>query len=548
MNFSTSQRFTLAKENLLQEISSSNYIDEFECYFKKSKRSKLLNHQSLNLKDYIIKSIQEIIIGYILKPNFYSDSDYILLLSKQYKLENKEKELFEKIKLYFQNIYPPYNKITSYMKSLLERKQMKDVLQIYREHMTPRHYEKKNLGQVYTPFYLVDRIIENIPEKIWKNKNSKFFDPSAGMGGFLVIIYEKLMKTLKDTIKNEKERHNHIIKNMLYGADIDEFNISWMKKIFGPKLNIYYGDTLSKDILHYFKVKGFDVIVGNPPFEKPQYKDAKRNAGDSLWIDFVWMSLTEWILPNGYFGMLLPPGWRKPNDEKSRSKDIWKLMSSETTPISIEMYDAKESKELFDGNVSIRFDLVFIKNTPNNNLNTKIRQTNGKNIENIISELPYLPNNNLKYWIKLFNLKNKNKVDVFYSRSVYDSRKDILSRNKTPIFKYKVIHSIHKDGTPVFLYTNIRIKEGGFGVPKVIFNEFGNWNNPILDLQGKYGMSQHTFSLKINSKQQGQEIIKYFNSKTLKKYEQDLSWATSKPSIFWKLFYSLPINFYEYKF
>ena len=79
------------------------------------------------------------------------------------------------------------------MKSLLETRRMEEVLSLYREHLTPRIYEKKNLGQVYTPFYLIHLIINRIPTKIWRNKNSRFFDPAAGMGGFLVIVYQKLM-------------------------------------------------------------------------------------------------------------------------------------------------------------------------------------------------------------------------------------------------------------------------------------------------------------------------------------------------------------------
>ena len=545
MDFSTIQGFILKKNELLKDISFCKNLEEFYPYFKKSKTSRLLNHRSLKIKDYTIRSIQEIILGFILKPNFYSNDDYISLLSEQYKLDGKEGELFEKIKSCFENLFSPYNKIVAYMDGLLRKKRFEDVLQIYRDHLTPRYFERKNWGQVYTPFYLICRILNQIPDEIWKDKNSKFFDPAAGMGGFLVIVYHKLMFTLKEKITDEKQRHDHIIRNMLYAADIDEVNISWMRKIFGSHLHVYHGDTLSTDILQYFGVQGFQVIVGNPPFEKPQTKDTRRNAGDSLWIDFVWKSLTEWIAPNGYFGMLLPPGWRKPSDENSRSRDIWRFLSVENTPLWIEMYDAKESKELFDGNASIRFDLVFLKNRPNYHYLTKIKQTNGAQVEKILSGIPYLPNNDLKYWFKLFHSKHKHKVDVLYSSSVYRSDKQSISREKTPAFKYKVIHSIHKDGKIVYLYTNKKIKEGGFGIPKIIFNRFGGWNKPILDLEGKYGMSQDTFGIKIDSKEEGDEIIKYFNLSTLKKFEQDMSWATSKPTIFWKMFYSFPRNFYD---
>ena len=542
MEFSTLQKLTLLRQDLVLTLKAFPGIKKLQCFFIKSQRSRILNHKKYNINDFTVDSIVHIITTIALRD---TEDEFSTLLSTQYKLEGKEKELLDNIVKYFEYFINSYKqKVSTHMRGMLATKRMEDVLSLYREHLKPRIYEKKNIGQVCTPFNLIERILDKIPHKIWKNKKARFFDPAAGMGGFLVIIYKRLMSALDDVILDSTERHEHIIKNMLYAADIDNLSVHLMKKIFGSKLNIYHGDTLSIDILKYFSVDGFDVIIGNPPFEKMQHNEkAARNGGDSLWMDFIFRSLSEWLLPQGYFGMLLPPGWRKPADDKSRSRGIWDLMSVQNTPIWIEMYDDKESKKFFDRNVSIRFDLVVLKLVYNYGFKTDIRQTNGERTYTDVKDLPFLPNGNLRYWTKLMKSKQKN-TNIFYSSSIYDSRRNCISRCKTNEFKYKVIHSIHKDGSVVYLYTNKKDERGGFDVPKVLLNRFGGWNTPILDVNGDFGMSETVFAIKIKSKEEGDMLMNYFSHSMLLRYQQDMTWATSKPHIFWKLFKYFPNNFY----
>jgi hypothetical protein len=63
-----------------------------------------------------------------------------------------------------------------------------------------------------------------------------------------------------------------------------------------------------------------------------------------------------------------------------------------------------------------------------------------------------------------------------------------MSKVKKDVFKYPCIHSTPKSGVR-YMYSN-KNDNCNFGVSKVIFGDSGI-NNPILDFDGKYGMTQH---------------------------------------------------------
>jgi len=129
--------------------------------------------------------------------------------------------------------------------------------------------------------------------------------------------------------------------------------------------------------------------------------------------------------------------------------------------------------------------------------------------------------------------------------SVYDTRNDRIRRERTGSYKYPVIHAIHKDKSKVILFTNEKHKQGGIGVPKLIFNGYGGWNEPVLDLNGKYGMSEVVFGLPIHSKEQGIQLFNFFkNEKILERFQNDMKWSTSRPLIFWNMFNHIKKNFY----
>jgi len=108
---------------------------------------------------------------------------------------------------------------------------------------------------------------------------------------------------------------------------------------------------------------------------------------------------------------------------------------------------------------------------------------------------------------------------VIYSQSAYETRRDYILRERTEEFRYPVIHSTPHKGIKTF-YSS-RNDLGHFGIPKVIFGD--GCINPLIDMEGNYGMTQHAMALPIRSSKEG-EII----SKALKSQEfQEINKSTT---------------------
>ncbi|HCX62330.1 MAG TPA: adenine-specific DNA methylase, partial [Clostridiales bacterium] len=119
------------------------------------------------------------------------------------------------------------------------------------------------LGQVYTPYELIDKMLSQVFRIKGINKKLKILDPSCGGGYFLAESFRRIKSKLNDA--DDK----YIIENMIYGIDIDDFSIflTKMSILFisdrnDVHFNIYNLDFLIDDI----NIGDFDIIIGNPPY------------------------------------------------------------------------------------------------------------------------------------------------------------------------------------------------------------------------------------------------------------------------------------------
>jgi len=177
-------------------------------------------------------------------------------------------------------------------------------LELIIECLKPKDIEKKQFGEVFTPMNLVNEMLDKLPKEVWKNKNLKWLDPATGMGNFPIAVYLRLIETLKEVIVNEKERKKHILENMLYMSELNKKNVLICKQIFDInneyKLNIYEGNSLNVDYNKEFKVKQFNIIVGNPP-----YQDSNATGDNKLYLDFTKKSL-DILINNGLLLFITP--------------------------------------------------------------------------------------------------------------------------------------------------------------------------------------------------------------------------------------------------
>lgn len=204
---------------------------------------------------------------------------------------------------------------------------------IYEYHVS--RDERKELGQFYTPDYIIDFILNSIPLKV----NYKLLDPACGSGGFLIRAYDKFLKISIE--KSASNSHKQILENNIYGYDINPFSVHLTAMNLALKniesktdvLNVIEKDSLTTNLSDFasYKVKtleskvkevakakqtSFNVIVGNPPyFNMSQDEIKKKYAGQSFEdiatgvTNIAALFLKKYIAllePNGYLGFVVP--------------------------------------------------------------------------------------------------------------------------------------------------------------------------------------------------------------------------------------------------
>ena len=135
----------------------------------------------------------------------------------------------------------------------------------------PSKNNKIDLQEVSTPYKLRQEMLNTIPNDFWTSPK-KILEPTAGKGGFLLDVISRFMNGLKDRIPDKEQRYKFIVEDCIYFAELNERNIEIIKQLIDVndeyKLNYYVGDSLKMDIEKEFGLKGFDLVVGNPPYNK----------------------------------------------------------------------------------------------------------------------------------------------------------------------------------------------------------------------------------------------------------------------------------------
>ena len=160
---------------------------------------------------------------------------------------------------------------------------------------------KYSNSEVVTPIHIVKDMIDLLPVDVF-NPEATFLDPAVKSGRFLVEIYNRLMNSLKmiETFPDSNERKQHILKKQLYGVATSAVTATFVRKQLydNPKKigNIIYDSNVtSKLIQGAFDNMKFDVVIGNPPYNR---------GGD---IDFVNLGFE---LSTKYCVMITPAKWQ----------------------------------------------------------------------------------------------------------------------------------------------------------------------------------------------------------------------------------------------
>lgn len=138
---------------------------------------------------------------------------------------------------------------------------------------------RKDSGTVYTPTIVADYMLTNTIKKedIINNPFLKIVDPSCGIGNIIIPCFIYLKKLFEDNLEEINRINNlnielnginnHIIKNNLYGVDID------LNAIIILQIDLFYlsravseSNYLHKDFLQDDISMKFDIFIGNPPY------------------------------------------------------------------------------------------------------------------------------------------------------------------------------------------------------------------------------------------------------------------------------------------
>ena len=319
------------------------------------------------------------------------------------------------------------------LQSLIDKP--KELLELIDSCLKPKQKEKQENGEVFTPMALIFEKLDNLDKhyikehgrSIFTEKDFKWFDPASGMGNFPVAVYLKLMEGLKSQIPNDEERKKHIIENMLYMSELNKKNVFICHQIFNVnnqfKLNLYEGDTLELNIVSEwgFALNSFDVILGNPPYNKGGIRShTGKHLGDkneTIWTKFIEKSF-EWLKPDGFLAFINPLSWLK-KTHSLHNKMLEKHI------VWLKLWDDSQSKGMINADIPISFYVL------QNTLNAQNKKTE------IVSEIK-----RKKLTTTSFEYLNKNYSIPLAFHSIFDKLIQFIEKYNCSLeYKTKTIKS-----------------------------------------------------------------------------------------------------------
>ncbi len=240
-------------------------------------------------------------------------------------------------------------------------------------------YTKEKLtGQIFTPFYIVEKMLDDINYNSADILGKTILDPACGDGRFLIKIAERI-------IKYSKPEKLQVNLSKIYGWDTDSNAVELAKQHLNKLTNehniIINWNLEVKNSLHninnnidLFKPKiisaKFDFIVGNPPYIRIQHLDIQerkfiqknfnfcKSGSTDIYIAFYQLALEllhedgicAYITPNTFFNTDTAKEFRKYFENYKNLIQITnygpiQLFNDATTYSSITIFDKKEKEE-----------------------------------------------------------------------------------------------------------------------------------------------------------------------------------------------------------
>jgi hypothetical protein len=362
---------------------------------------------------------------------------------------------------------------------------------------------------------LINDMLDKLPVEVFISDKTTFADIQMGGGQFVVEVVNRLRK------------FGHSNDNICDRV----FGFSEKKLYFSYVMGKYSHLPITFDIYEKKINMKFDVIIGNPPYQKVN----GSASAEAIWPKFVIDSF-ELCKDNGYVCLIHPGGWRNVD---GKFKQIQNLIKKHKL-LYLEIHNEKGGLKTFG--VETRYDWYVIKNEKNENgFVSTIKGQDGKTFKVDITKYEFIPNANFK---KIFSLVGKDKEDnvKIISDSSYHHQREHMSKIQNGEFTYPCIYTVRKGDTPTFRYSNINTN-GHFGIPKLI------WSNgriisvgSIIDSDGSYGLTQYSYAI-VDKVENLEKIKNCFDSVNFRSLMEDC--AVADMSVNRKIIQQFRKNFWE---
>ena len=217
----------------------------------------------------------------------------------------------------------------------------------YEQDFTITEGNKEINGEVHTSFEIINEMLDLIPNKYFENPNLKWLDPCTGRGYFCIVLYKRLFEGLKNFYPDDKQRHNHIITNMIYMTEINSTFIPLLKQLFGEKSNVFNVDFLKVPENPQKWYRKYDMIIGNPPYNTSKMNIIQDGVnveveGKGCWGWFVKKAMHH-LKGRGHLLFITPSIWMK--YDNSMFEDMLRYNIK-----YIKTFNNTESNKMFHGN------------------------------------------------------------------------------------------------------------------------------------------------------------------------------------------------------
>lgn len=384
-----------------------------------------------------------------------------------------------------------------------------DLSSFHQNFIIPKE-RKIKYSEINTHFSLIEKMMNQLPKELFMNPSLKWLDIGTGYGYYSMVLFKKLFHFLSNSIPNETERKRHILTNMIYMIELNEYHRENLEKVFGLDANIIIDDVLT----HSFN-ETFDIIIGNPPYVSNGLKKVPTNQelnkeqdGKTIWKPIVKRAL-DLLKPNGFLSFIIPLLWLRCDKEH-----IHELILKYTI-LNCYCLTNTETNKIFHGQAQTPTCYFTLKKTLSPGIIYLYDKVTLNYVPYIYTLQECIPLLGPSIMNQLREIVNKyDNVKVIKTNT--PSKKILFSPLKTKYYHYKNIKTCmlnKKQPQLVYNYSNEPTKYSG--ISKIILAH-KMYGFPYYDKDGNYGLSTRDNYIILNkSEKDSYRLVNFLSSKLI---------------------------------